>query len=123
VYWAIGALRRYDQLNWDYVFATALSMGMLPAVGAYLEYIDQMHLRLFNQLLLPEGVLRRFDARGDRAWVGQDRDGRFPRAGIARRLYVKQVQASLEGGRWHSAARLCLLPIVAALTAEPRRSA
>ncbi|MEX2156263.1 MAG: nucleotidyltransferase family protein [Gemmatimonadales bacterium] len=118
VYWAIGALRRHDELNWDYVFATALSMGMLPAVGAYLGYLHQMHRQLFDQPLLPESLRARFPA--DKQ---SRRDVQFPRAGVASRLYLDHVQASLEAGRWHSAARLFLLPIVAALRAEPRRSA
>lgn len=117
VCWAIGALRRSAELNWDYVFATALSMGMVPAVGAYLGYVDQMHRQLFDQILLPKNLLARFAAHGL-----PRRDARFPGPGVASRLYLDHVQASLEAGRWHSAARLCLLPIVAALRTAPRRS-
>jgi thymidylate kinase len=114
VYWAIAALRRPEQVNWDYVFATALAMGMIPAVGAYLEYVDRMHVRLFNQSLLSEDLLERFQVR-DRALLPRDHDGRFPRAPVVRRLYLSQMQSTVEAGRWNSAARLSMLPVVAAL--------
>jgi hypothetical protein len=114
VYWAIATLRRPEQVNWDYVFATALAMGMIPAVGAYLEYIDRMHVRLFNQNLLSEDLLERFQVR-DRALLPRDHDGRFPRAPVVRRLYLSQMQSTVEAGRWNSAARLSMLPVVAAL--------
>jgi hypothetical protein len=42
---------------------------------------------------------------------------RFPSARTVRQLYLKQIQATLEAGRWHSAARLSLLPFAAALAA------
>jgi hypothetical protein len=114
VYWALATLRQSQALPWDYVFATALSMGMLPAVGAYLEYVDRMHARLFDRPLLPDGLLSRFQG-ANRGRLVRDPDGRFPRTPVARRLYLNQIQATVEAGRWNSAARLSLMPLVAAL--------
>lgn len=119
LYSAIGALRSYEQLNWDYVFATALSIGMLPAVSAYLDYVHRVYEQLVDRPLLPEAFLARF--RSEESARAAGRDTRFPLAGAALRLYWHQVRASLEAGRWHSAARLCLLPLMAALPAASRR--
>jgi thymidylate kinase len=112
VYGAIVMLRRPEPLNWDYVFATALAMGMVPAVGAYLEYIDRMYVRTLNRPLLDDRLLDRFQSR-HRAGPGQDI--RFPRIPVARRLYLSQLHATIEAGRWHSAARLSLMPVIAGL--------
>jgi hypothetical protein len=124
VYGAIATLRQPDALNWDYVFATALAMGMVPAVGAYLDYVNRMHARLFTRALVSHDVLARFQLSlpiRDRGVVGE-RDGRYPRAAIARHIFVRQVQATVEAGRWHSAARLSLLPLIAGLSFARRRS-
>jgi hypothetical protein len=98
-----------DPWSWDYVFATALSMGLVPAVGAYLEYIDRMYARLYDRSLIPESLLTRFQTG---APAPQD-DERYPRTPLARRLYLRQFQATVEAGRWNSAARLSLLPLMA----------
>jgi hypothetical protein len=117
VYWTIRTLEN-RQLNWDYVFATALSMGMVPAVGTYLQYIDGIHARLAGVPLLDAAVIARFHGSpsGDAT--------RFPSARAAARLYLQQIGATLESGRWHSAARLSLLPVIAAaaLAAGSRRT-
>jgi hypothetical protein len=124
VYGAIATLRRPDALNWDYVFATALTMGTVPAVGAYLDYVNRMHARLFTRPLVTADVLDRFQlalpsaARG----VVGERDGRFPRPAVARQIFVRQVQATVEAGRWHSAARLSLLPLIAGISLARRGS-
>jgi len=118
-YWMVTTLRD-QQLNWDYVFATALSMGMVPAVGAYLEYVDRVHARLYSRPLVASDLLTRFQ-------VGSGavpKEGwRYPEGRAAARLYLQHVRATLESGRWHSAARLSLLPVVAALAAGTRRPA
>ena len=121
VYAAITALQRPERLNWDYVFATALSTGTLPAVDAYLSYIERLHTHLMNRPLLPADILARFRVR-ERAAAEPDDNARFPRAGIARRLYLDHLYASMEAGRWHSMARLLLLPVMAALAAKSRRT-
>jgi hypothetical protein len=109
LYGVIAALRTPDTWSWDYVFATALSMGVVPAVGAYLEYVDRMSIQLFNRSLLPHDLLARFQTGA----VARSNDDRYPRRRDARRLYLRQVQATLEAGRWNSAARLSLLPLMA----------
>jgi len=123
VRWAIGTLRA-QTLNWDYVFATALSMGTLAAVGCYLGYLDHLHSELLLRSLLPDTVLARF-AGNDTPHAGTSRRpvARFPWPRAAAALYWQQVRATLESGRWHSAARLSLLPVVAALAARTRKTA
>ena len=108
VFWTIRTLQT-RALNWDYVFATALSMGMVAAVGTYLQYIEGIHARIFDRTLIDPAVLLRFE--GSRA----EQTTRFPPADprAAARLYLQQFGATLESGRWHSAARLSLLPVVA----------
>ncbi|HJS42212.1 MAG TPA: nucleotidyltransferase family protein [Gemmatimonadales bacterium] len=109
VYWAIVTLRDH-QINWDYVFATALSMGLVSAVGTYVQYIDAIYTRLFDRSLLDDAVATRFGGPppGTRA------PERFPAPRESARLYWRHISATLESGRWHSAVRLSLLPIVAA---------
>ena len=119
VYWTIRMLQsREGRLNWDYVFATALSMGMVSAVGTYLQYIDRIHTRIFGQPVVDPAVVARFHG-------SLRRDAtRFPPPRAAARLFFQQFGATLESGRWHSAARLSLLPVVAAaaLAAGSRRT-
>jgi hypothetical protein len=120
VCWAITALGD-PALNWDYVFAMALSMGMLATVGSYLAYVDGIATELFGRPLMAAELSARFQPAGTRLpWAA---DGiRYPAARAAARLYLQNVGATLESGRWHSAARLSLLPVVAALAAGARRS-
>jgi Uncharacterised nucleotidyltransferase len=107
VFWTVRTLQR-RALNWDYVFATALSMGMVAAVGMYLQYIEGIHQRLYDRPLLDPVVLARFES------ARPGNETRFPNPRAAARLYLQQFGATLESGRWHSAARLSLLPVVAA---------
>jgi hypothetical protein len=122
--WAIGALRA-GGVNWDYVFATALSMGTLAAVGCYLGYLDRLHRQVAGRALLADDLLTRFSAAARDARTPM---ARFPWPRAAAALYLRQVRATLESRRWHSAARLSLLPVIAALAAasgteRARRSA
>jgi hypothetical protein len=123
VYGAITLLRAAPpRLDWDYLFATSLSMGVTGAVACYLSYLDALYARLFDQPLVDDRVLARFGAGAERV-TGADacEAARFPQPRATALLYVQQVRAALEGGRWHSAARLSLLPVVAALAARRRR--
>ncbi|MGH7519972.1 MAG: glycosyltransferase [Gemmatimonadales bacterium] len=117
VYSAIESIRN-GHVDWDYLFATALSMGIVPAMGYYLEYVDRIHASLMRQPLLPADALRRFETVADDAGTA---GSYFPRLNAAARLYVQHFRATLESGRWHSAARLSLLPLLAALTTGTRR--
>ena len=93
---------RLGQIDWDYLFATALSMGIVPVVGCYLQYLDRIHRSLAHRALVPTETLARFETAGEEQG--------------AARLYLQHIRATLESGRWHSAARLSLLPVMAALT-------
>jgi colanic acid/amylovoran biosynthesis glycosyltransferase len=115
VYGAIDSIRR-QHVDWDYLFATALSLGMVPAVGSYLNYVDRMYGIVTRQSLLPADVLTRFEATPDDM---KSDSAYLPRLQAAARLYVGHVRSTLESGRWHSAARLSLLPLMA-LTAGGR---
>jgi glycosyltransferase involved in cell wall biosynthesis len=119
---AIVALRD-PAMEWDYLFATALSTATVPAVGCYLQYLDRVHQSVGGQTLVPAAVLNRFTASGRGTGRAPAPDARFPRMWSATRLYLQNLWATLESGRWHSAARLSLVPFVAALSAGSRRSA
>jgi len=106
VHCAIEAIRE-SQIDWDYLFATALSVGLVPAVGCYLQYLDGIHRSLVHRSLVPSDALARFETAS-------------PRPASAARLYLQHVRATVESGRWHSAARLSLLPVMAALTGARR---
>lgn len=118
LYWSIRTLRDHTP-SWDYLFATAVSMGTLATVGCYLGYLDQLHRELFTRALCGESALARF-TEGDATRAGRGLRFPWPRAVFA--LYWRQVRATLESRRWHSAARLSLLPVVAALAARSARS-
>ena len=111
---AVALLRHPGAVSWDYVFATALSIGMVSAVGAYLAYVDRLHTRLFDRPLVDDTLLARFQV-ADRTALGRGQDARYPRSTLARRLYLQHIQATVEAGRWVSAARLSLAPLVTAL--------
>ena len=102
---AVEAIRQ-GQIDWDYLFATALSMGIVPVVGCYLQYLDRIHRSLAHRSLVPADTLARFETSGGEQGPA--------------RLYLQHVRATLESGRWHSAARLSLVPVMAALTASRR---
>jgi hypothetical protein len=110
-------------LDWDYVFATALSTATVPALGCYLQYVDRIYRTVSGQALVPDDVLRRFAADQRASGPALRQDPRFPRRWAAARLYWQALGATLESGRWQSAARLSLVPFIAALTAGNRRSA
>lgn len=107
--WALPLLRRGPAaVSWDYVFATALACGVASGVSGYLHYLDGEHRRLFNRGLVADDVLVRFGPARERPTTA--------------RTFLRQVGATLESGRWHSAARLSFAPVLAAL-AGLRRTA
>jgi thymidylate kinase len=117
VYWTMRTVRD-EPLDWDYVAFLAAALGLQPAVGSYLVYVDRLHARLFSRSLLSNDVLARFGIRGStrlRALLGADAY-RFPAARVAGRVYLQQMHSTLKSGRWFSAARLCLLPMLALVT-------
>ncbi|HLZ45767.1 MAG TPA: glycosyltransferase [Gemmatimonadales bacterium] len=117
IYTTIVALR--GPVNWDYLFATALASAAIPTVACYLQYIDRIHRAVSDRPLFSDDVQQRFAT----TQTATDASARFPRTWSAARLYFQNLRATLESGRWHSAARLSLVPLMAALTAGHRRSA
>jgi hypothetical protein len=117
---AITALRG-PEMDWDYLFATAISTATVPTVGFYLQYLDRLYQSVSGRALVPADVLQRFvTSVGTEPAAAQD--ARFPRIRSAARLYLQNLSATLESGRWHSAARLSLVPLLAALTARTGRA-
>jgi glycosyltransferase involved in cell wall biosynthesis len=120
---AIEAIRG-PAMDWDQVFATALSTGIVPAVGSYVQYVDRIYQSVAGRSLVPAVVLNRFVASAGKAGLAEAAPGgRFPQTRAAARWYLQHLRATLESGRWHSAARLSLVPVMAAWTATARRSA
>lgn len=100
--WTIPVLWT-QSLNWDYLFATALSIGMLEGAGAFLASVNDVHHQIFGRNAIDAAILSRFQGRSS---------------------HLRRLGAALEAGRWQSAARLSLRPIVAAVSARrTRRSA
>lgn len=117
---AMEALRG-PAMDWDYLFATALSTGAVSTVGCYLQYLQRVHESVSGRPLVPGDALERFTTNLRSTGPALAADAAFPRTKSAARLYLQQLRATLESGRWHSAARLSLVPVVAALTAGARR--
>src|SRR5436189_2422633 len=119
VVFTMSTIRR-GALDWDYILATARRHGALAGLGCYLSYVDQIHRDVFWQPLVAEpmrGVL------GLRGWgrVEFHEDGyRFPIARVNSRLYVRQLGGRIAARDWTGAARLFLIPAVAAARAFHR---
>lgn len=118
---AIDALRG-PEMDWDYLFATALSTATVSTVGCYVQYLDRIYQSVSGRALVPDDVLRRFVTSAQTTGPAPAPDARFPRIRSAARLYLQNLRATLESGRWQSAARLTLVPLLAALTAGTRRA-
>lgn len=118
--WALPLLRTVA-LNWDYLFATAVSIGTLAGVSAYIEYVNGVHRDLFGRDLIDPAVRARFRVALPRRLAPTSATARFPAAGVMAWTYLGQMGETLDSGRWHSAARLSLLPLVAALAGNRGR--
>ena len=94
--WVIPVLWT-QSLDWDYLFATALSIGMLEAAGAFFASVNDVHHQLFGRKVVDATILSRFQGRSS---------------------HLRRLGAALEAGRWHSAVRLSLRPLVAAVSAR-----
>jgi hypothetical protein len=86
-----------QSLDWDYLFAAAVSTGMLEGLGAFLASVSAVHHQLFGRDVVDAAVLARF---------------RGPSS------HLRRLAGAIEAGRWHSAARLSLRPLVAAVSAR-----
>ena len=104
--------------DWDDVFANALSTATLTSVAAYLRYLDRVYQAVRGESLIPAGVLRRFAVDPGEPVVAHPAP--LPRTPSAGRLYWQHLRATIESGRWHSVARLSLMPLIGAVTAGTR---
>ena len=94
--WAIPVLWT-QTLDWDYLFATALSIGMLEGAGAFFASVNDVHHQLFGRKVVDATILSRFQGRSS---------------------HLRRLGAALEAGRWQSAVRLSLRPLVGAVSAR-----
>lgn len=111
--WVIPAVRG-PSFNWDYLFATAISIGMLDNVGAFLAYVNTMYRQLLAKSLLSSHLLARFSERAPRGAAPSPDAESFPGRRMMPRAFVRHLGATLESGRWQSALRLSLIPFIAA---------
>jgi len=105
---------RWDGLDWGTIIQTAEKLCTLPGLCCYLSYINQIHCDLYGRDLLAPPVRKALDLNGwGRAWF---RDGyyRFPTVQVSVQVYWKKFWGALISREWQSAARLCLLPSMAA---------
>ena len=103
-----------------FVVRSSLSTATVPTVGCYVQYLDRLYQSVVGRTLVPDDFLSRFVTSA--AVPPPIKDARFPRIWSAARLYLQHLRATLESGRWQSAARLSLIPLLAALTAGTRRA-
>lgn len=113
VLYTIVTLRAPD-FDWEYLTRAARRIGLSDGLSCYLTYVGQIHQRLFASALLPAEAARAL-------WLDEwgqveFRDGafRFPTLRVNGWVYASQFSADVRSGRWASASRLCLLPLVAA---------
>jgi len=118
VAYTIASLR--DPLDWPYVLSTARRIGVLPGLGCYLSYVEQIHGELFGGPLVPQQVRDRLPLAGWGRVEFMRGAYRFPALRVNARLYLKQLVAGLWTANWDRAARLCLLPLVGAALAAGR---
>lgn len=116
--WAVSALRAPD-FDWDYVFATALSLGVSASVATYIGYLLALYRVVSNGRrgdLVPAAVRVRFGVAADPAATP------YPPTQVLAKSFVENLRATLAAGRWESAARLTMLPVVAAFAGMDRAS-
>jgi len=108
---------RHDDLDWSYVLGTAKRIGIFHGLCCYLAYVDQIHGGQFNRDLLPAELRKALILDG---WgrVGF-RDGyyKFPFVRVGSVVYTRKFLADAASGDWGGAARLGVLPLLAAATA------
>jgi hypothetical protein len=113
VIYTIGSIRR-NELDWDYIVAAAGRIGILAGLSCYLGYVEQIHRSLYG-LDLPFGPAR--PALRLHGW-GRVRfrryQYRYPTLGVNGRLYGRHLGFHIAGRNWRGAARVCLIPAIAA---------
>lgn len=121
VYWTITTLRK-ERIDWNTLIMAAVATGLLAGVGCHLHFAEQIHQELFGRRLLDAAVRARL---GTTDWGRVEfRGGCYRFSTVAGgRLFLRHFRAELRLGDWAAAARLCLVPLVAATAAWHRRRA
>ncbi|MBI4419640.1 MAG: nucleotidyltransferase family protein, partial [Gemmatimonadetes bacterium] len=101
-------------VDWEYVLRTARAQDGEAGLSCYLSYVAELHSRLAGRDLLPRDVSDALRLGGWGRVEFKNGAFRFPALRVNSRVYGRQFSADLRSGRWTSAARLCLLPLVAA---------
>lgn len=114
--YTINAVRE-QRVDWDEVIRSAERVGVLAGLSCYLTYLARIHQHVFERALLPDTVTRRLSASGWGTVEFSRGEFRFPRMAVGARVYWGQLAADIAARRWRSAARVCLLPLVAAAAA------
>jgi hypothetical protein len=111
--WTIEVARD-GRLAWPRVLSTAKSLGLISRLSCYLDYVGQVHRRVFNQPLLPTDVRGRLELGRWGQIAFRDGAYRFP-AGLAmRRLWLDEMPSRVGTGDLAGAGRMLLLPVAAA---------
>jgi hypothetical protein len=101
---------RGQRLDWSYVVNVSRDLGLLPGLGCYLGYVNQIHDALYDRPLFPPDARHGLTLDG---WGSVTfRAGRysFPTLRVRNRLYWRQLAAAARAGEWRVASRLCLVP-------------
>ena len=99
-------------LNWTAVLHTAAQLGVLPGLGAFLGYVEQIHGRLFGRWLLPPGLRSQLRLE---PWGGiafHNGAYRHPMIRVNGALYGRRLVTALATRRWATALRVCLIPLI-----------
>jgi len=102
-----------DDLDWDYVIATARALGVRGGLSCYLQLVHDIHTRLLGGELLAQDTRRALGPRFSRR-------ARFDRAGfhcaalwVTGRVHARQLAGALVSRDWAAARRLGLWPLAA----------
>jgi hypothetical protein len=113
VYWTI-AISRDARLDWTRVVSAAGSLGLLPRLSCYLDYVGQIHRQLFDRPLLPADVRSRLELGHWGRITFSDGAFRFPAARAIGRVCLEELRGRVGTGDWTGAGRVALLPVAAA---------
>jgi thymidylate kinase len=114
-------LLRIPTLDWDYVLWTSQRTAALGGLSCYLAYVEQIHDRLFGAELLPPRIRTALRLSGWGRVTFRGGQFAFPAVTVGARLTLEKLACALRARSWHSAARVCLLPLLT-LASAPLRS-
>lgn len=119
IVYTVSSIRR-DCLDWGYIIHTAKRLGTFHGLCCYLTYIDQICHNLFDSSSLSSELKETLILNGWGQMKFRSGFYMFPRVRVVSRIYTRKFQTALLSGNWESAGRLCLLPLIAAVTAMRR---